>query len=881
MTRRDQTLDQILDDAVARVRADGTDPEQVARAADRVWERLSHAAPMAADAADADAAAATGIEGCDGFRALIPDYLAGTLSAERRLLLEDHSRECVPCRRALKTAREGTAAPAAAAARSAQAPAPARSGYRRWLLPVAAALIAAVGLAAGWMALTPGGEPAVVASIDGALLTLADDGAMRPLAVGDEIAPAQAVRTAKGSAAVVELADGTQIELRERTEMAVARRLRGTTVRLDRGNIIVEAAEQHDGRLYVSTDDCLVSVVGTIFAVNHGVKGSRVSVIEGEVRVDRGHGPDDVLLPGDQITTRASLAAVPVAEEVAWSRHNDHYVELLRELTALRQALDEGVERPGLRYAARLTGAVPASAAVYIALPNLGGQIADTYQVFREQLATSPLLAEWWAGNGAESEAEIERAVTTLSDLGSYLGDEVVVAMLTGEEGVDAPVLLAETLRPGLDAFLAAEAARLEAEAGEPVLSPISDPAEAVGDGGLWVLVGNGLLIASPDPQALASAAATAAGNAPAFGGALAERVEAAYGDGVEWLFAADFAGLIGPENAAEMPEGLGFDDLAFVVVEHRGDGDRAVTSAEVSFAGPRHGLASWLGAPAPMGSLEFVSPQAAMAAAAVTKDPEAMLADILGLASHEGEGPSGEEAEQAMALVADIAASLGGEVALALDGPLLPEPAWKMVAEVYDAGRLQTAIEQMVALAAEHGGNGPAITAETSGGRTVYHVTGPQGGGAYYLYSDGYLVAAPSVALLDRALDARAAGTTLPASAAFRELLPADGHANFSGLFYQHLGPVLEPVAGQIAGLAGGAEAGSMGAAQAQALAELAAEGGPTLGYAYGESDRIVIAATGPRGPFGLAYRALLGVGGLEALAQTAGGVHHRAEVQ
>ena len=45
------------------------------------------------------------IESCAGFQALIPAFLAGTLPRETALLLEDHSRECIPCRRALIAAR--------------------------------------------------------------------------------------------------------------------------------------------------------------------------------------------------------------------------------------------------------------------------------------------------------------------------------------------------------------------------------------------------------------------------------------------------------------------------------------------------------------------------------------------------------------------------------------------------------------------------------------------------------------------------------------------------------------------------------------------------------------------------------------------------------
>ena len=40
-----------------------------------------------------------------------------------------------------------------------------------------------------------------------------------------------------------------------------------------------------------------------------------------------------------------------------------------------------------------------------------------------------------------------------------------------------------------------------------------------------------------------------------------------------------------------------------------------------------------------------------------------------------------------------DLAASLGGEFALALDGPLMPVPSWKLVSEVYDPGRFQATL--------------------------------------------------------------------------------------------------------------------------------------------------------------------------------------------
>src|SRR5256885_3107760 len=97
--------------------------------------------------------------------------------------------------------------------------------------------------------------------------------------------------------------------MKDRSEFSMSQTMRGTTVHLDSGSVIVEAAKQK-GHMYVDTGDSLVSVTGTTFSVNAGTKGSRVSVIEGEVHLDR-NGSDKVLRAGDQATTNASIETVP------------------------------------------------------------------------------------------------------------------------------------------------------------------------------------------------------------------------------------------------------------------------------------------------------------------------------------------------------------------------------------------------------------------------------------------------------------------------------------------------------------------------------------------------------------------------------------------
>ena len=121
-----------FDGILSSIRAEEPSRAEIDGAADRVRARLGFAA--AAGTAHAPTAH---IESCAGFQALIPDYLAGRLPRETALLLEDHSRECIPCRRSLMAARQPKAAPARAGVASA--------GPLRFKWAAAAAL-AAVGV---------------------------------------------------------------------------------------------------------------------------------------------------------------------------------------------------------------------------------------------------------------------------------------------------------------------------------------------------------------------------------------------------------------------------------------------------------------------------------------------------------------------------------------------------------------------------------------------------------------------------------------------------------------------------------------------------------------------------------------------------------------
>jgi hypothetical protein len=893
----------LLDRAVEEVLAAPPDDREVERSAARVWERLT--ADGAVNAGPRAAAAA-----CDEFRRQIPAYLRAELKPARVLLFEDHSRECLACRRELTAARQGrTAAPVAAGGNLVRFELPPAGGElrsRRHVLWLAAAAVLTVGFGLGmlrlwtWGAASNAPRMARVEAVEGSLFRI-DGPASVPVANGDAVVRGEQIRTAKGSRAVIRMTDGSRIEMAERAGFALSSGRDGNTIELERGRIIVQAAHQRPHHLYVATPDCLVSVTGTIFAVNHGIKGTRVSVVEGEVHVDMAR--PAVLHSGDQVTTRAALTSVPVAQEVAWSGDAARYTAMLAALTTAGKDLDAQVARPGLRTSSTLLDLVPAGSLVYVALPNLAANLQQTMQGLEQRIAESPELQQWWDATlgSPRNAANFQQLITEISDVGRYLGDEVVVAAGAGSNGsgIGQPVLLAQaTQEAPLRATLAQEVAAINQSAGKTALvlldalpSPTAPPTSAAGGAGpVLVWVGQGLLVASPSAaQILAVAGNAQPAAANAFTGSnFHARLAQAYGDGATWLFGADLQTLMAKAHTGVaagngLSAATGLFDLQDLVVERHdsaagprtaaasgfaSDAAATETRAALTFSQTRRGIASWLAAPAPLGSLGFFSADANLVAAFAVKSPVDLLDELLQVSPQLAGELAKVEAEHGFNLRDDLAAPLGGEIALGVDGPLLPTPSWKLVVEVYDPVRLQQtiarAVQQANAEMVAAGKPGVALTSEADGGQTYYEIAGGESQvQIYYVYSGGYLVAAPTRALLVQALSQRASGTSLASSARLRGLLGSDGQVNVSALFYQNLGSVLSPLGAAASALAPSAAAPGRHASGIGGML-LGASRGPSLAYAYAEPDRIVFGGHSEAGPMGLNLGTLAGFGAI-----------------
>ena len=834
--------DALLAAAIEALKTDEPDSVQMSDSATRVAGRLG----LDGIGERMDNSVKEIIESCGDVQQLMEPYRAGTLTAARSILVEAHLHDCRACQRRFQSG-------SGAATLDWSTPKPSRNVIWRpralgWaLVPSFAVLLAVFFVYKAYWQIPPGVR-AEVQSIEGSAYSISDSGG-RPISAGDKLREGEHVRTAGGAHAVLRLTDGSTVELNERSVVGVGARGQSMTISLDNGAVIVQAAKRSSGHLYVKTPDCRIAVTGTLFSVNAGIKGSRVAVLQGAVQVMHS-GVHSLLHAGDQIATNENLGPAPFEQQIAWSHDREKYLPLLAAFANLEHRIGE-IALPQPRYSSDLLQRVLPSTLLYISIPNLGDFLSEANTIFHDQLNQSPELQQWWNRGHDRNTEELDLMIAKLHDVSRYLGDEIVIV---GFKQANHPgfAIVADVQKSGLDDLLKQQFATNSA-GGLTVLDEQALNAAHVSSTsqhGGYALIRQHEVVFSNDIGTLKQLNAQLNAGASGFAdGDFGKQIEAAYGRGAGVILAADLHQMMN-----ERPDSLkaqknqheltasGMDGVRYLIAEHRENNGVPENHLNLQFSGTRQRVASWLASPAPMGSLDFVTPNAAVAVAVLSKDPKAIADDLMAMAQQDdgaaNKGWSEAEAKLQINLRDDLAANLGGDFLLSLDGPVLPTPSWKAVIEVHDSQRLEQTLERLAETirnqAHAEGAHAVAIESSQVGAQQFYSIHDLTSGAtvAHYTFAEGFMIVAPNRALLMEALRTQASGNSLSHSAAFKALLPKDENENYSAIAYQNLSPVLTPLLSQFSG------------ESASAIRKLAADSRPTAICAWGRDSRIEAAS-------------------------------------
>jgi type IV pilus assembly protein PilA len=546
------------------------------------------------------------------------------------------------------------------------------------------------------------------------------------------------------------------------------------------------------------------------------------------------------------IPSHCSAQPAPAGQqsESPWLENLKKHPELLAEFGRLVEKLRLNVQFPPARAESRLLPLLPESTMVYAAFSNYGDAADQTLRIFRQELQDSDVLRDWWKhGEVAANGPKIEIFLDKFDQLHQFLGDEIVVS---GAMAGQNPSLLvvAEVRKPGLKKFLEEMAVQIagKAKPGVRVLDP-KELAAAVDEGPgqeLAVLVRPDFVAAAFDVATLRKFNARLERGGAFVSTPFGKRIIDGYQGGVTVLAAADLQKILSQTppsmNQNATFQHSGFAEMKYLVWEHKKVAGQDISETVLSFIGARRGPASWLGKPAPLGGLDFVSPKAMTVASVVLANPAQTFEDVRELGSSPNSNPFAalEMFEKGFKLSVkdDLLSLLGGELTFELDSITPPQPAWRAMLRVNDASHLQRTLTAL--LAAMHF----EVQQADDGGVTYYTAKIPSGKTATqigYAFVDGYLVVGSSPDVVAEAVALHKSGGSLAKSKKFLASLPPGHGLEASALIYQ------DPIAMAALSLR------QMAPDMADSLAQVSGEVAPAVLCVYGEETAIREQSTSP----------------------------------
>src|SRR5215472_4172367 len=513
--------------------------------------------------------------------------------------------------------------------------------------------------------------------------------------------------------------------------------------------------------------------------------------------------------------------------------------ELMAEVSRLVEKLRNGVQYPAPWHRSAILPRLPEGTMFFVALPNYGEPAHEALQIFHQELKESPQLQGFLRKNNLEAtEPKLEDGVEKFYEFSQFLGDEFVVAgKINGQE--PSGLLVAEIKKPGVREFL--EKLNTETFTSQSDRLRILDPQQLASAGekdaahGPVVLIRPDLIAVSFNVASLREFSSQIDDRSPRFAsGALGQRLARAYQEGANSVIGLDLHKLIGlipltkPQDKAMLAK-TGFGDVNYLVASYTMSAAQSTNQSELTFNGPRHGIASWIGAPKTMSGLDFVSTHPALAVDLILKSPPQIFDDLRDLMGETAFASLPQmETQFNINVKRDLLGKLGGEIAFETQpitlpgvpqatsfsqGAVAPKPGpFKIILSVSDPAGLQQTFAKLLATT-------PVQTGQRQeDGITFNTVTPPSQSDPpvefNYFFLDGYLVIASDRATAREAARVHRSGESLAKSGNLRESLVRQS-LNASMIMYEDVGRMLAPMLsqlpqelGQLAAAGGGIQA-------------------------------------------------------------------------
>jgi type IV pilus assembly protein PilA len=494
----------------------------------------------------------------------------------------------------------------------------------------------------------------------------------------------------------------------------------------------------------------------------------------------------------------AAQAPSPSQPEVTWPQDLQKDPALLTEFGQLLNKIKRDVQFPPPRGQSRLLPLLPESTIIYAAFPNYGDAAHQILTIFQQELQQSPALRAWWKhGDLAANGPKVEDSLEKLYQLSQFLGDEILVSGAMEIRQQPSLLIVAEVRRPGLKDFLQQMAKDLADKSKSPVrvmdvreLATAKDtrPAQE-----LVILVRPDMVIAALDVAALRDFNTRLGSNSREFSATpFGQRVTQDYEAGVTVVGGIDLQKILkqvppGADQSKTFFQRSGFAHMKYLVWNHKTVAGQAESEMELSFTGPRYGLASWLAAPGPLSSLNFVSSKAVLASGVRLNNPAQIFDDLKDFSTVSNpkafDTVTQMEAALKLSLKEDLLRHLGGEIAFEVDSLRQPDPEWKVILEVNDPDRVQATLNTLLA-------STPFRAQQSVEEGVTYHTLRiPSAKKAVeigYAFVDGYLVIASSQKAVAEAARLHRSGESLAKSPRFLASLPPGHGSEVSALFYE-----------------------------------------------------------------------------------------------